>query len=161
MNLLQQGRRSRWRQNLPTPFFGRYGNPIQIREQFLPTTLKLGFSEKYTKFEKIFLMDLTNQLIYLVNIKTTRKFFSNYVCFSENSNFTCCKFTFNCGDLPIVIFRRIIFFLPLLFFLPFRRRFTKNIIRIGKNLAQRTNALCRKFLILLLWEIILLLLKVR
>ena len=30
-------------------------------------------SEKHTKFEKIFLMVLTNQLIYLVNVKTMRK----------------------------------------------------------------------------------------
>ena len=41
---------------------------------------KFGLSEKHTKFEKIFLMVLTNQLIYLVNVKTMRKIFSNYVC---------------------------------------------------------------------------------
>ena len=29
--------------------------------------IKFGLSEKHTKFEKIFLMVLTNQLIYLVN----------------------------------------------------------------------------------------------
>ena len=33
-------------------------------------------------------MVLTNQLIYLVNVKTMRKIFSNYVCFSESLNFT-------------------------------------------------------------------------
>ena len=33
-------------------------------------------------------MVLTNQLIYLVNIKTMRKIFSNYVCFSKSLNFT-------------------------------------------------------------------------
>ena len=49
--------------------------------------LKFGLSEKHTKFEKIFLMVLTNQLIYLVNVKTMRKIFSNYVCFSESPNF--------------------------------------------------------------------------
>ena len=32
-------------------------------------------------------MVLTNQLIYLVNVKTIRKIFSNYVCFSKSSNF--------------------------------------------------------------------------
>ena len=36
---------------------------------------------------KIFLMVLTNQLIYLVNAKTMRKIFSNYVCFSKSPNF--------------------------------------------------------------------------
>ena len=49
--------------------------------------LKFGLSEKHTKFEKIFLMVLTNQLIYFVNVKTTRKIFSNYVCLSESLNF--------------------------------------------------------------------------
>ena len=32
-------------------------------------------SEKHTKFKKIFLMVLRNQLIYLVNVKTMRKIF--------------------------------------------------------------------------------------
>ena len=32
--------------------------------------LKFGLSEKHTKFEKTFLMVLTNHLIYLVNVKT-------------------------------------------------------------------------------------------
>ena len=49
--------------------------------------LKFGLSEKHSRFEKIFLMVLTNQLIYLVNVKTTRKIFSNYVCFSKSPNF--------------------------------------------------------------------------
>ena len=49
--------------------------------------IKFGLSEKHTKFEKIFLMVLTNQLIYLVNVKNMRKFFSNYVCFSKSPNF--------------------------------------------------------------------------
>ena len=51
--------------------------------------LKFGLSEKHTKFEKIFLMVLTNQLIYLVNVKTIDHFdhFSNYVCFSKSPNF--------------------------------------------------------------------------
>ena len=50
--------------------------------------LKFGLSEKHTKFEKKFLMVLTNQLIYLVNAKTMRKIFSNYVSFSKSPNFT-------------------------------------------------------------------------
>ena len=49
--------------------------------------LKYGLSEKYTKFEKLFLMVLTNQLIYLVNVKTMRKILSSYVCFSKSPNF--------------------------------------------------------------------------
>ena len=44
-------------------------------------------SEKHTKFEKIFIMALKNQLTYLVNVKTIRRIFSNYVCFSKSSNF--------------------------------------------------------------------------
>ena len=47
---------------------------------------KFGLSEKHTKFEKIYLMVLTNQLIYLVNVKTMRKIFSNYVFFSKSPN---------------------------------------------------------------------------
>ena len=50
--------------------------------------LKFGLSEKHTKFEKIFLMVLTNQLIYLVNVKAMSKIFSNYVCFSISPNFS-------------------------------------------------------------------------
>ena len=49
--------------------------------------VKFGLSEKHTKFEKIFLMVLTNQLITSVNVKTMRKIFSNYVCFSKSPNF--------------------------------------------------------------------------
>ena len=48
--------------------------------------LKFGLFEKHAKFEKIFLMVLTNQLIYLENVKTMRKIFSNYVCFSKSPN---------------------------------------------------------------------------
>ena len=44
--------------------------------------LKLGLSEKHTKFEKIFFMVLTSQLIYLVNLKTTRKIFP-FMCSSH------------------------------------------------------------------------------
>ena len=54
-----------------------------IREHLI---VKFGLFEKHTKFEKICLM--TNQLIYLVNVKTIRQIFSNYVCFSESPNFT-------------------------------------------------------------------------
>ena len=50
--------------------------------------LMFGLSEKHTKFDKIFLMVLTNQLIFLVIVKTMRKIFPNYVCFSESPNFT-------------------------------------------------------------------------
>ena len=51
-------------------------------------TIKFGLFEKQTKFEKICLMVLTNQLIYLVNVKTIRKIFSNHVYFSKSPNFT-------------------------------------------------------------------------
>ena len=50
-----------------------------------------GLSEKHAKFEKIFLMVLTNQLIYLVNFRTMRKIFSNHVCFTESTNFIYIK----------------------------------------------------------------------
>ena len=46
----------------------------------------VALSEKHINFEKIVLMVLTNQLIYLVNVKTKRKIFSNSVCFSERPN---------------------------------------------------------------------------
>ena len=49
--------------------------------------VKFGLSEKHTIFEKIFLMALKNQLIYLVNAKPMRKIFSNYVCFLIFRNF--------------------------------------------------------------------------
>ena len=49
--------------------------------------IKFGLSEKHTKFEKIFLMVLKNQLIYFVNVKNLRKIFSNYVYFSKSPNF--------------------------------------------------------------------------
>ena len=49
--------------------------------------VKFGLSEKHTKFEKkIFLIVLTNQLIYLVNVKSMRNIFSNHVCFSKSLN---------------------------------------------------------------------------
>ena len=46
-------------------------------------TLKFGVSDKHTKFEKIILMVLTNQLIYLVNVKTMRKIFFQFMCASQ------------------------------------------------------------------------------
>ena len=52
-------------------------------ETVMTLSVKLGLSEKHTKFEKIFLMVLTNQLIYLVKTKTMRNFFSNYLCSSN------------------------------------------------------------------------------
>ena len=57
--------------------------------------VKFGLSEKHTKFEKIFLIVLINQLIYLVNVKTMRKIFSNFVCFSESPNFTKAAMNFH------------------------------------------------------------------
>ena len=59
------------------------GQPVRVRY----LSLKFGLSEKHTKLEKIFLMVLTNQLIYLVNVKTMTKIFSNYVCFSKSPTF--------------------------------------------------------------------------
>ena len=47
--------------------------------------VKFGLSEKHTKFEKIFLMVLTNQLIYLVNIKTMRILFFKLSVFLKKS----------------------------------------------------------------------------
>ena len=50
--------------------------------------LKFGLSEKHTKFDKIFLMVLTNQLIYLAgNVKTIRKILSIFVAFLDNMHF--------------------------------------------------------------------------
>ena len=47
--------------------------------------IKLGLSEKCTKFEKIFhMVVLTNQLIYLISVKTMRKIFSTDVCISKS-----------------------------------------------------------------------------
>ena len=66
--------------------FMKSNNQLQISQYC--SGVKFGLSEKHTKFEKIFLMVLTNQLIYLVNVKTMRKIFSNYVCFSENPNYS-------------------------------------------------------------------------
>ena len=63
-------------------------NSINVNDlELIFMYIKFGLSEKHTKFEKIFLMVLTNQLIYLVNIKTMRKIFSNYMCFSKSPNF--------------------------------------------------------------------------
>ena len=45
--------------------------------------VKFGLSEKHTKFEKIFLMVLTNQLIYSVNVKTMREIFFQIMCASQ------------------------------------------------------------------------------
>ena len=65
--------------------FMKSNNQLQISQYC--SGVKFGLSEKHTKFEKIFLMVLTNQLIYLVNVKTMGKIFSNYVCFSKSPNF--------------------------------------------------------------------------
>ena len=59
-----------------------------LEEALMETGVKLGLSEKDTKFEKIFIVVLTNQLIYLVQVNTMRKIFSNYVRFSKSPNFT-------------------------------------------------------------------------
>ena len=61
----------------------------------MPTSLKFGLSEK---FEKIFLRVLTNQLIYLVNVKTMRKIFSNYVCFSKK---VFNEWSQSCNDISV------------------------------------------------------------
>jgi hypothetical protein len=56
--------------------------------------LKFGVSEKHTKLEKIFLMVLTNQLIYLVNVKTMRKiFFKLCVILKKSKLYSLKKFT--------------------------------------------------------------------
>ena len=49
--------------------------------------IKFGLSEKHTKFAKIFLMVLSNRLIYLVNVKTMRKIEQIFVAFSEKLDF--------------------------------------------------------------------------
>jgi hypothetical protein len=49
------------------------------------TFVKFRLSEKHTKVEQIFLMVLINQLIYLVNVKTTRKIlFKLYVLLKKS-----------------------------------------------------------------------------
>jgi hypothetical protein len=73
------------------PFFllllHHFGSHLPNLKHIKSCYRKFGLSEKHTTFEKIFLMVLTNQLIYLVNVKTTRKILSNYVCFSKIPNF--------------------------------------------------------------------------
>ena len=51
--------------------------------------LKFRLSEKHTKFEKVFLMVLTNQLIYLVNVKTMRKIFFKLFVLLKKSELYC------------------------------------------------------------------------
>ena len=51
-------------------------------------SLMFKLSEKYTEFEKNLLRGL---YIYLVNVQTLRKIFSNFVCFSESPNFILLK----------------------------------------------------------------------
>ena len=58
-------------------------NHIVILKLVIWYILKFGLSEKLTKFEKIFLVVLTNQLIYLVNIKTMTKIFFQIMCASQ------------------------------------------------------------------------------
>ena len=65
----------------------KYFTTIGKQLNFCKPLVKFELSEKHTKFEKICLMVLTNQLIYLVNVKTIRQIFSNYVCFSKSRNF--------------------------------------------------------------------------
>ena len=52
---------------------------LVFNDRQMETGVKFGLSEKHTKFEKIFLVVLTNQLIYIVNVKT--------MCFSNSPNF--------------------------------------------------------------------------
>ena len=79
-------------------FKGAFNNYVdQILPNFDPLTpsggqtwtfyIKFGLSEKHTKFEKIFLMVLTNQLIYLVNVKTMRKIFFKLCVLLKKSKF--------------------------------------------------------------------------
>ena len=87
LNILQE---NEWKFELDTNHLnlskGTFNNYVdQILPNFDPLTpsggqtwtfyIKFGISEKHTKFEKIFLMVLTNQLIYLVKVKTMRKIF--------------------------------------------------------------------------------------
>ena len=60
-------------------------------------TKNTGLSEKHTKFEKIFLMVLTNQLIYLVNVKTMRKIFFKLCVLLRKSGFYLTMYS---ADLP-------------------------------------------------------------
>ena len=77
---------------------------FHLRITLLKFLIKFGLSEKPTKFEKICLMVLTNQLIYLVNGKTIRQIFSNYVCFSKSPNFNSSFQTFHLPKLcPIFV----------------------------------------------------------
>ena len=76
--------------------------------------LKFWLSEKHKKLKKIFLMVLTNQLIYLVNVKTMRKIFSNYVCFSKSLNFTRFKMR-SMGDQYFCFFANVGFYCLLSF----------------------------------------------
>ena len=77
---------------------------FHLRITLLKFLTKFGLSEKPTKFEKICLMVLTNQLIYLVNGKTIRQIFSNYVCFSKSPNFNSSFQTFHLPKLcPIFV----------------------------------------------------------
>ena len=69
-------------------FVKYWKRPEGPRESEEKRPLKFGRSEKHTKFEKIFLMVLTNQLIYVVNVKTMRKTFSNYTSFSKRLTHT-------------------------------------------------------------------------
>ena len=54
-----------------------------------PKLVKFGLSEKHSKFEKILLVVWTNQLIYLVNVKTMRKiFFKLFVLLKKSELYT-------------------------------------------------------------------------
>ena len=56
----------------------------------MSTASKFGLSEKHTKFEKIFLIVLTKQLIYLVNVKTMRKIFFKLCVLLKRSELWLC-----------------------------------------------------------------------
>ena len=65
--------------------------------------LKFGLSEKHTKFEKIFLMVLTNQLIYLVNVKIMRKIFQ-IMCASQKVRTLMSEVNYDeCCSVPLLL----------------------------------------------------------
>ena len=77
-------------------------NSVNWVEKFSPVVFKIsqvkfGLSEKHTKFEKIFLMVLTNQLIYLVNVKTMRKIFFKLCVLLKKSGLYLTMYS---ADLP-------------------------------------------------------------
>ena len=67
--------------------FLKISSPFLSITSFICDFIKFGLSEKHTKFEKIFLIFLTNNLIYLVNVKTIRKIFFKFCLLLRKSEF--------------------------------------------------------------------------